>query len=220
MIAASWRRGRFLALALGGGAYVLLAHLLTAREQPSSLGALIALLPITLVALAMAWRSPSRRLALALWTTWALGVALAWPLLESRFVWISFLQHLGIFLLLTIGFARSLAAGEVPIVTRFAHAVHGPRLAPEVVRYTRGVTLAWTLFFAAMSVASATLFGYGSVASWSVLANLLTPLLVGLMFAIEFAVRLTVLPDTVRTGLVDSIRACMSTGPRPDRTGT
>lgn len=214
-MAATLRLGRPLLLALATGAYLLLAHLTTASGELSALAALIAILPITLIALAIAWQARCRQRALGVWSASVIGLALAWPMIESRFAWIYFVQHLGVFSLLAVGFARSLVQGELPMVTRFAALVHGAALAPEVRRYTRGVTVVWALFFTMMAGTSTALFAFASLSSWSTFANFLTPMLVGLMFAIEFGVRRVVLPREVRTGLVDSIHAFVDAARRP-----
>jgi len=43
--------------------------------------------------------------------------------------------------------------------------------------------------------------------AWSLLANILTPLLVGAMFVVEYAVRLRVLPNWERVGILRGVRA-------------
>jgi uncharacterized membrane protein len=84
--------------------------------------------------------------------------------------------------------------------------VHG-NLPPEVLRYTRQVTIAWTLFFAALFVASCALYLTGERAAWSMLANFATPVGVGAMFAIEYVVRHRVLPNWERVGILGGVRA-------------
>lgn len=202
---------RFLLLAPVVCGYLLLAHLTTATAEPSTLGALVAILPLACVAFLMAWRARHRRIGLGIWTAAMLALLVAWPTIESRFAWIYFIQHAGIFSLLAIAFGRTLAGGEEPMVTRFARMVHTAGLTPDVLRYTRAVTLLWTVFFIAMATTSILLFGLGDLAHWSLFANLLSPLLVVATFAGEFAVRLLVLPPGVRTSLLDSIRASIDT---------
>lgn len=203
------RLGRALLLAVAFGAYLVLAHLTTAADQPSTLGALIAVVPYMAIALGMAVRSRHRRGALLLWAGVAGVLAYCWPLIESRFAWIYFIQHVGVFSLLAIGFGRTLVADAEPMITRFARIVHGECMALPLLRYTRGATLAWTVFFAAMASASTVLFFAGSMNAWSLLINVLTPLLIGAMFALEFAARVVVLPRALRTGLVESVRAVL-----------
>ncbi|PKO80893.1 MAG: hypothetical protein CVU19_09990 [Betaproteobacteria bacterium HGW-Betaproteobacteria-13] len=201
------RLGRTLLLAVAFGAYLLLAHLTTAPDQPSTLGALVAVVPYMAIAFGLAVRSKHRALALMLWTAVVVLLWRAWPLVESRFEWIYFIQHFGAFSLLAIGFGRSLVEGAEPMITRFARIVHGRELAPALVRYTRRATLAWALFFVAIAATSTLLFFAGSMQAWSLLINLLTPILVAAMFVVEFAVRMVVLPPALRTGLADSVRA-------------
>lgn len=203
------RLGRAVLLAVAFGAYLVLAHLTTAADEPSTPGALIAVVPYMAIALGMAVRSRHRNWALLLWAGVAGALAYCWPLIESRFAWIYFIQHLGVFSLLAIGFGRTLVADAEPMITRFARIVHGERMAPPLLRYTRGATLAWTVFFAAMASASTVLFFVGSMNAWSLLINVLTPILIGAMFALEFAVRVVVLPPALRAGLVDSVRAAL-----------
>ncbi|MFA5083311.1 MAG: hypothetical protein WC474_12240, partial [Hydrogenophilaceae bacterium] len=93
-----------------------------------------------------------------------------------------------------------------PICSRFAEVVHGG-LDPELVRYTRQVTLAWTLFFLAVSLASTLLFLFAPIEVWSVFANFLTLPLVLLMFAAEFLVRLRKLPHLEKHSILDGILA-------------
>ncbi len=208
-MAPTFRLGRVLLLTVGGGIYLLLAHLTTAPGAPSTPGALVAVAPYMAVALGMAWKSHARLLALTLWGGLALLLWYGWPVIKSSFEWIYLIQHVGIFSLLAIGFARSLATDADPMITRFARLIHGEQLDPAVLRYTRQITLAWTLFFATLATASVSLFFFGPFAFWSLLVSLLTPALVGLMFAVEYFVRVLVLPRGIRTSLADSVRACV-----------
>jgi uncharacterized membrane protein len=90
--------------------------------------------------------------------------------------------------------------------TDLARLVHG-ELSPALTRYTRQVTVAWTLFFALVAGTSVLLFAFAPIAVWSTFANLLTPPLVALMFAGEYAVRVRVLPPEDRSNVLDAVRA-------------
>jgi len=206
---------RVAAVAALAGLYYWLSHVLTAADRPSSAGALLSLAPYMGVALLMAWKSRRRAAALGLWALATLALALNWSLLRDNFEWIYLGQHAGAFTLLAIGFGRTLADGEMPMISRFAARIHGT-LRPPLARYTRGATLAWTLFFAAMVAVSLLLFFAAPIQWWSVFANLLTPLLIGLMFLAEYLVRRR-LPREFRTGLVESIRAVL--GHRREQAG-
>jgi uncharacterized membrane protein len=201
------RVGRSLLAGLAVLAWLVLAWLTTAPGEPSTVGALVAVVPYMAIALLMAWRSSRRARALGLWAVVAGAIVWQWPQIEARFEWIYFIQHFGTFALLAIGFGRTLAPGSEALITRLSHFVHDGPLPPALVRYTRGVTLAWTLFFGLMCGASALLFFLHWSAAWSLLVTLLTPALTVLMFAAEYLVRLLVLPREIRPGLVDSVRA-------------
>ena len=92
------------------------------------------------------------------------------------------------------------------MVTRFARLLHGT-LPPEVERYTRSVTLAWTLFFGALFALSCTLYLGKFLAAWSFLANIASPVLIGVMFVAEYAIRLRALPNWERVGILGGMRA-------------
>ena len=85
---------------------------------------------------------------------------------------------------------------------------------PALAHYTRGATVAWTAFFAAMATTSLGLFLLAPIGWWSAFANLLTPGLIGAMFLAEFVVRQR-LPQEYRTGLIASIRAVAAPRVKP-----
>ena len=184
----------------------VLAHYAIVEAHSPALGAGLSLIPILGIGVAAARRSRRRELAIWLIALAALAVWLGWGILERQFTNLFFLEHAGANLILGITFGRTLAAGAEPLCTRFARMLHG-ELAPEAVRYTRQVTLAWTLFFAALFALSCTLYFGGFLAAWSILANIASPLLIGMMFVVEYAVRVRVLPDHARVGILSSWRA-------------
>lgn len=118
------------------------------------------------------------------------------------------LQHVGINVLLCGWFGGSLRAGQLSLIGQFAERVHP--LSPAMVRYTAQVTFVWALYFAAMVLASIVVYARFSFAAWSVLANLLTPLLVGALFLGEYLLRYRLHPEFERTRLVDAVRAFYS----------
>jgi uncharacterized membrane protein len=136
----------------------------------------------------------------------ALALFLGWKDLERHFPDLFFIEHAGANLVLGILFGRTLLAGREPLCTRFARVIHG-HLPPEVERYSRQVTVAWTAFFALLCATSCVLYFMRLLEAWSLLANILTPLLVGAMFVIEYAVRVRVLPRWERVGILASVRA-------------
>lgn len=201
------RAVRWTAIAAGAIAYPVLAHYsaTTAATTPT-LGVVVSLAPSLAVLLWLAWRSPRRVTMLLL--CGVVGVSLwgFWGALERNFSWVYFLQHAGTNIMLASVFGVTLEKGRQPLCTRFAEAFHG-HLAPEVVRYTRQVTLAWMLFFASVSLVSAILFFFSRIEVWSVFANFLTFPLVMLMFAAEYGVRLLKLPHIEKHSIMAGILA-------------
>lgn len=208
------RRLGIAALLIG---YPLLAHYTneSAKSAKSSLGALVAIAPVFLIALGFAWRSPRRPIMLGFLALSCLALWAGWPALERHFGLLYWLQNLGVQLMLLMTFGRTLIAGRQALCLRFARALHAAPLTPRHEIYARQVTVAWTLFFAAMALASTLLFFLAPLATWSVFANLLTLPLVASMFAAEYCVRLWVLPDLPPTHILGALRAFRSASAPP-----
>ena len=195
--------------------YPLLAHYTNESAHSGNLGALVAIAPVVLIALVLAWRSPRRVIMMGVPVLLCIALWAGWSALEKHFGLVYWLQHVGIQLILFMTFGRTWIAGRQPLCTRFAEAVHGP-VTPQHEIYARQVTIAWTLFFAAMALASTLLFFLAPLATWSVFANFLTLPLVALMFIAEYWVRRWVLPDMRHSRILDAVRAFRNTpaGPR------
>jgi uncharacterized membrane protein len=188
--------------------YPLLAHYTNESTQHRLLGAVVAVAPVVLIAVVLAWRSPQRRLMLAVLALLCIALWMAWPALEHHVGTLYWLQHAGMQLILFVVFGRTLIAGRLPLCTRFARVVHAPMiLTPKHELYTRRVTLAWTVFFALMGLTSTALFFLAPLATWSVFANFLTLPLVILMFIAEYRVRHWALPHIPPTHILDAVRA-------------
>jgi uncharacterized membrane protein len=86
-------------------------------------------------------------------------------------------------------FGLSLLGRREPLVSRFARIERGETLPADLAGYTRGLTAAWTFFFALMAAISAALALRASEAAWSLFTNLVNYLLVALFFALEYAYR-------------------------------
>lgn len=114
--------------------------------------------------------------------------------------------HAAAYLSLLWFFGRTLRAGKVPVITRLAHRVHGA-LSPEIEAYTRQVTLAWCLFFAAQVAVSLALVAFAPLETWSMFVNLLNAPLVALMFAGEYLLRVILHPDHPRASIASTLRA-------------
>ena len=191
------------ALCLG---YTLLAHLFASSAAPSLAGALVAMAPLSTLALVLAWRSPRRAAMLALCLAGFALLYLCGNLLVAHYNWVFLLDHAGTNALLCVAFGRTLARGRDPMISHFARTVHGA-LTPALASYTRAATWAWVFYFGGVAVLSLLLFWQASPQVWSAFANLLSLPLLALMFAGEYAVRCHVLPVTERAGPLESIRA-------------
>lgn len=203
-----WQRIlRIVGLALALFAYPILAYFVAAAPPPAGIGAVaFAVAPLVIVVAVVGWRSRQRIAALVLCA--AVGAAL-WVYADAigrNLGLVYFIQNLCVNAALGLVFGRSLAPSREPLCSRFAAMVRGP-LQPPVARYTRQVTLAWTLFFAAMIAASSLLFFFAPIHAWSAFANLLAMPLVAAMFIAEYAIRKRVLPDLPRTHILASLRS-------------
>lgn len=118
--------------------------------------------------------------------------------------WLYFIQHVAMFTALGAWFGLTLRPGRDARVTRFAR-FSEDSLSAGGIAYTRRVTLAWTLFFAAVAATSVALFFLAPLELWSAFANLLTLPLVGAMFVAEYVVRTRACPELARGGMARSV---------------
>ncbi len=203
------RTARWIAIAASGIGYAVLAYYSAATSAATSmpsLGVVVSLIPSLTILFWLTWRSPRR---LSMLFVCALVGGLLWVFwgdLERNFNWVYFLQHVGIYIMLAAVFGVTLGRGRQALCTQFAEAVHGS-LAPDVLRYTRQITLAWVLFFLAISLISALLFFFAGIEVWSFFANFLSFPLILLMFAVEYWVRLRKLPHLEKHSILDGVRA-------------
>lgn len=197
---------RWLGIATLVVGYPLLAHYTNVSARASGLGALVAIAPIVLIGFLLAWHSPRRLLMTSVVIASCVALGAAWPLLEGHFDWVYWLQNMGMQFVLFLTFSRTLIDGRQPLCTRFAEALYGP-VTPTHARYTRQVTIAWSLFFAAMALASTLFFFLAPLATWSIFANFMTLPLVALMFLAEYGVRKMLLSEMPHMRILDAVRA-------------
>ncbi|MEO8133028.1 MAG: hypothetical protein ABI831_03500 [Betaproteobacteria bacterium] len=188
-------------------AYPVLAYYTTAGTTAGGFGAiLLAAAPLAGIAILLSWRSRWRPLV---FLSCAAAFALLWHYsgpVREHLALLYFVEHAGTNVGLFVLFGRSLMAENEPLCSRFAASVRGP-LEPRVARYTRQITVAWTLFFATMATVSSLLFFFAPVGAWATFANLLTLPLIAAMFIAEYAVRRRVLPDIRHTSIASAVRA-------------
>ena len=190
-------------------AYPVLAHYSAATSAATtlpSLGVAVSLAPSLAILLWLTWRSPMRPVMVLLCAVVGGLLWGFWGVLERNFSWVYFLQHAGTYAMLAAVFGVTLARGRQPLCTRFAEMVHGS-LSPEEVRYSRQVTLAWTLFLLAISLVSGALFLFVGIEVWSVFANFLSFPLILMMFVVEFQIRRRKLPHQKKHSIMDGVRA-------------
>lgn len=187
-------------LALGLAAYAVAAHLGLAYGSPwPALFLLELLLGVGAVG---AWRRGARGQTLLLT---AVASALALLGIAGRGDLALYLPPLAITLSVLLLFAGTLQPGRTPLVTRMAQLLEG-ELPPEVVHYTRRVTVAWAVFLAAMNLELWLLALLAPPALWSLFANFLNYVLLLLFFAGEYRLRRHCLPHRPQPGFVAFLR--------------
>jgi len=197
---------RIVAIALALIAYAFVAHYASNLSPAEAVhSAVIATLPFAAIAVLLCWRARHRYL----WLFFCASLAtLVWrniDFIAAHLVWIYFIQHAAANAMMALVFGRSLVGDRVPLCSRIAALVHGG-LEPTIARYTRQVTVAWTMFFVLNAAVSILLFAYAPVTLWSVFVNVLPVPLAVLMFTAEYCVRLRRLPDFKHASILDGIR--------------
>lgn len=192
---------------LVAAAWIAAAHLGSIGWGHPGFNAAVAVFPIAVGVLMAVWRLP--HWALRAGGVLALGALLAWlwPRLRHNVPLMYYLQHLGIHVTLGMFFGRSLLGPGEAVITRMARRIFPPPLSERNVRYTRGATLAWTIFFFCNALVSTALFIWASPEVWSVHANLLTGPLVGVVFLAEYLMRFWLLPAEERPGIAAIVKA-------------
>jgi uncharacterized membrane protein len=199
-------RARWAAGAAAALVYAAASHALMTRAQDSAWSLAIVLGPVVILGAAAAWGGGQRTLAVG-------GVLLALFLalqaasgrgIPSR--WLYLAQHAGAHLALAVGFGATLRRGAEPLVSAMARRVHVD-FSADLARYTRRLTLAWTLYFAGMALASLLLFLAGDFARWSLLANILTPVFTAAFFVGEYLLRYWLHPEFERVSLQQAVHA-------------
>ena len=205
---------RGLAVGLLVVAWALLSHYGAAGDAPVDISAALATAPIIVLVVILLWRVGN-----PLWI--GLGglailalLTLSWPSLRQNVALLYYLQHVGTNLALGALFGRSLFGGQDSLVTQFAKLAHDGVISAAKARYTRQVTIAWSLFFFASAAISTALFWLAPAAAWSVFANLLSLPLLALMFIGEHLIRFRVLAPDDRSSIADTIRGYRASAAR------
>jgi uncharacterized membrane protein len=187
-------------------AYQYLVHVSVTGAQGGAVRAVLLWLPLVALAGWVAARARNKPTWLAALAAAGVAIYLAEHQERLGLAAVSGISHATAYLFLLWCFGRTLAPGTEPMVTRFARRVHGV-LPPDMERFTRNLTIAWCVFFAAQLIASALLFALASLELWSAFVNLLNLPLLGLMFAGQWVYRNVRHPGFPRASTWQAIEA-------------
>jgi uncharacterized membrane protein len=211
-------RWRVALLLSAGVAYAGLSHWMTLFHPHAPWAMAVLLAPLWLTALGL---GGSRSGA------WGLAAAAVAGVLVFLILWrggtgdpnrLYVLQHVGINAVLASWFGGSLRGGRLSLIGEFAQRVHP--LGPGVRGYTRQVTWVWTAYFALAALVSIPVYLWLPFPAWSLLANVLSPVMVAMLFVGEHLVRYRLHPEFERTRMIDAVRAfygATSTAPAAGR---
>lgn len=198
-----------IALALAAGAaYLGFNYFVAASERPPALAVLVGLLPM--VALLVAQAAQARFKVIALAACLLLAAAAVWCVdeLRSHVALLYLVQHVGAMALLGLTFGITLWSGHAKaLCSQIAAFMSAEPLNAAYQRYTWQVTWAWTLFFVLSALLSLGLYRWAPVTWWSFFANVLTPVLTGAMFVVEYLVRIRLMPDRPHMSIAHTITA-------------
>jgi uncharacterized membrane protein len=199
-------RARTVGVGIALVAYVVASHWLmtTARHSPWNLVLVVAppLALLLLYARQRGQQGPGIVAGLALvlpaWLAWRDGGRAA-GLLHLA-------PHLAVYAVLATVFTLSLRRGREPLVTALVRRVHG-HLTPGMAAYSRRVTVAWAICFAAIVLISIALFALAPFELWAAFANFGAVLAMALLFLGEYALRYRLHPEFERASLGAALRA-------------
>lgn len=194
--------------------YAVLVHHVNASGQASTLGAVLALMPVFLLIITVAVKTTSRAAGISLLLISGIASWLAWPFIKQYTGFVFWIQDIGLLLVLLMTFGWTLQKDRKPLCVHFAEMINGEALPAEHERYAHKVTVAWVAFFAIMIITSTLLFFMAPLATWSIFVNFLTLPLVALMFMVEFMVRRRVLADLPTGHILDAVRAYLNNSAR------
>jgi uncharacterized membrane protein len=201
---ASWSWKALIVLACV--AYQYLVHTWVSNARTGLFYHFLLWLPLVVLAAWVLLRSANK----LMWLVALLAAGMITYLMEHQqrlgLAAVSGMSHATAYLGLLWYFGRTLARGREPLITRFARSVHGT-LRPGMERFTRNLTIAWCVFFAAQLIASALLFAFAALATWSLFVNLLNLPLLALMFAGQLVYRMVRHPDYPRVSIWRALEA-------------
>ncbi|MFO1350434.1 MAG: hypothetical protein U1F68_07075 [Gammaproteobacteria bacterium] len=144
------------------------------------------------------------------WWLVPLAVGLAFALTDRPELY--YAPALIVYGVLMLGFARTLLPGRKPLITGLAERYHGGQLQPQALRYTRLVTLAWSLLFAVLLLEVVALAVFAPIALGSFFVNVLNYLIIIVFFLVEFWLRHYLVTDTEHASLLELLRFLRQAG--------
>jgi uncharacterized membrane protein len=192
-----------------GLSYPLLAHLAVLSGRPALIAASLGVLA-TLILL-----PPLRRGRLWAWAVFAAAAVGLYALSRSSAAALPlFVPPVAINAFMAWVFGHTLLQDRVPLIERLIRALHDPgeALDPAIARYARRLTATWTALFVVLAVVNLMLAlcatpgglllaaGFEPpvpvpLAIWSLFANILNYVFVGVLFVVEYAWRQRVFPQ-------------------------
>jgi uncharacterized membrane protein len=190
-----------------GAGYLALGHYVSVTDDPPVLGIIIGMIPLTVFAVLAVWKS-ANRFALLLVLCIVAGIFFTnLGYLQSHASWLYFIQHAGSMSILAVTFGATLSGPpHQALCSRIAILLHTGEASAAYIHYTWKVTAAWTAYFTVTAAFSVLLFFFASAQTWSVFANVLTPVFVALMFIGEYLIRRRVLPKSDHIGVIEIIK--------------
>jgi uncharacterized membrane protein len=113
-------------------------------------------------------------------------------------------------------FGHTLLPGRTPLVARIAAHFRGPLPAP-VAAYCRGLTRLWTWLLVALALESLLLALFADPFWWSLGTNLINYMMIGGVFAAEYAVRRRILANEAHPPFFGYVRGMLRLGLRVQR---
>ncbi len=199
------RKSTLALIALGAAVYAGLSHWLTVHAPHSVWAQATVFGPMCVLGVAGLWGDGQRRSAVGVAVA-ALALLIACDQGVLAVEWLYLTQHAGVQFALAALFGRTLRPGRQPLISMLAERVHG-HLIPSMATYTRGLTAVWTGYFLTVGVLSLLLFTWAPHWLWSLLANVLTPVSLVLMFVVEYVWRYRAHPEFERVPLLEAVRA-------------
>jgi len=123
-----------------------------------------------------------------------------------------FLPPILMLLSLFILFTQSLLAGQTPLITRYANLL-GDNLDERRLRYNRNLTGIWSAFFLLMTITSILLAIFASLETWSFFTYVVSYILLGCFFVIEFMFRKNYFAGEIEDNFFEFIRKIIKIKP-------